>query len=165
MERDTAGQTKIEEIREESLGRVRPEEGQPPPLIASQKAPVVLENGFNPERLALVEAAGSQLSARHTSKKQLKKRVALEPRPPPPKPILPPHVTIPGGEENWLALWDLPDEQLERRITREKKRKAAERKALRVKQKSGKAERRIARDEKRRVYRDIKLEWKAIKGM
>lgn len=127
--------------------------------------PSVFPNGQKPPRLALEEAMASQRSSSRLSKTQQKKRAALEPRPPPPKPTIPQGFSIPEGEENWLELWDLPDDQLERRVFRAKKRKAAERKALRVKQKSGKAERRIARDEKRRVYRDIKLTWKTIKGM
>ena len=99
------------------------------------------------------------------SKSQLKKRAALEPRPPPPRPIIPDGISIPEGEENWIALWDLSDDQLERRVIRARKHKAAERKALRIRQQSGKAERRIARDEKRKVYRDIKLTWRSIKGV
>ncbi len=99
------------------------------------------------------------------SKSRRKRLAALAPRPPPPKPVVPEHVAIPQGETDWLALWDLPDHELERRVIREKRRKAAERKALRVKQKMGKAERREARDKKRLVYRNMKQEWKAIKGM
>lgn len=101
---------------------------------------------------------------REISKKQQKKIALYTPRPPPPKPIIPHGISIPEGEEDWLSLWDLPSDQVERRVLKEKKHKAAERKALRVRQQSGKAERRAARDEKRRVYREIKLEWKAIKG-
>ena len=123
------------------------------------------QNGINPDRLADIESVVSQKPLSRLSKTQQKKRAALEPRPPPTKPTLPEGILIPEGEENWLGLWDLSDDQLERRVLKEKKRKAAERKALRVKQKSGKAERRIARDEKRKVYRDIKLTWKVIKGM
>lgn len=133
------------------------------PFISAD--PSVFPNGRKPPRLALEEAMVPQRSSSRLSKTQQKKRAALEPRPPPPKPIIPQGFSIPEGEENWLELWDLPDDQLERRVFRAKKRKAAERKALRVKQKSGKAERRIARDEKRRVYRDIKLTWKTIKGI
>lgn len=117
-----------------------------------------------PDGLTSIDAANLPKSGKVMSKKQQKKRSCLEPRPPPQKPTIPENIQIPDGEENWLALWDLPDDQLERRVLREKKRKATERKALRVKQKSGKAERREARDEKRRVYREIKLTWKAIKG-
>ena len=133
--------------------------------VSTSIDPPVLRNGINPDRLAHIETVTRQWPASHLSKTQQKKRAALEPRPPPPKPVIPEGVSIPEGEENWLELWDLSDDQLERRVSREKKRKAGERKALRMKQKSGKAERRIARDEKRRVYRDIKLTWKAIKGM
>ena len=127
--------------------------------------PSALLNGLNPGHLTHVEAMGSPRAPSRLSKTQQKKRAALEPRPPPPKPVIPQGVSLPAGEENWLEIWDLPDDQLERRVLRAKKRKAAERKALRLKQKSGKAERRVARDEKRKVYRDIKLMWKTIKGM
>ena len=138
------------------------------PAINTTSEPSILPNGFNPDRLARIEAtitANPPKPSRGLSKTQQKKRAALEPRAPPPKPTIPENIQIPDGEENWLALWNLSDEQLERRVLREKKRKAAERKALRVKQKSGKEERRMARDEKRRVYREIKLTWKAIKGL
>lgn len=124
-----------------------------------------LHNGINPARLALMDIGRIEDPAKKMSKTQQKKRAALEPRPPPPKPTMPDGISVPDGETNWLALWDLPDDQLERRVIREKKRKAAERKALRTKQKSGKVERRAARDEKRKVYRELKLTWKAIKGV
>lgn len=123
-----------------------------------------LHSGINPARLALTDMGRAEQPLKKMSKTQQKKRAALEPRPPPPKPTIPVGISIPDGEINWLALWDLSDDQLERRVIREKKRKAAERKALRMKQKSGKVERRAARDEKRKVYRDLKLTWKAIKG-
>ena len=92
------------------------------------------------------------------------KHSCLQPRPPPPKPRIPDGISLPDGEQNWLALWDLSDGEIERRIMRSKKGKAAERKALRIAQQSGKSERREARDEKRKVYRDIKLIWKVIRG-
>ena len=123
---------------------------------------VMLQHSANPERLAQVE--GSSIR-QHRSKNQTKKMAKLEPRLPPPKPIIPAGISLLEGEVDWLSLWDLEDGALERRVIREKKRKAAARKALRVKQQSGKIERRMARDEKRKVYRDLKQEWKAIKGM
>ena len=119
---------------------------------------------INPHRLAQMDITQPSQATKSMSKTQQKKLAALAPRPPPPKPVIPENVLIPDGEEDWLALWDLSDYQLERRVLREKKSKAAERKALRLKQQSGKFERREARDEKRKVYRDIKLTWKAIKG-
>ncbi|KAL8717022.1 MAG: hypothetical protein Q9225_005700 [Loekoesia sp. 1 TL-2023] len=113
--------------------------------------------------VAQIEDHHSLQKPKKLSKAQQRKQAALQPRPPPPKPKIPEGISIPDGEEDWLTLWDLPDDQIERRILRAKRRKAAERKALRVKQQSGKADRREARDEKRKVYRDIKLIWKSIK--
>lgn len=124
-----------------------------------------LHNGINPARLALIDVGRFEGHPKKMSKTQQKKRAALEPRPPPKRPTIPEGVSVPDGETNWLVLWDLSDDQVERRVIREKKRKAAERKALRTKQKSGKVERRAARDEKRKVYRELKLTWKAIKGV
>lgn len=123
------------------------------------------QDGINPLRRQLIQAPNSnETKTKRLSKNQQKKLALLEERPPPPKPVIPDGIEIPEGEEIWLALWDLSEGELERRVIREKKRKAAERKALREKQKEGKAERRAARDERRRVYREKKLEWKAIKG-
>lgn len=133
--------------------------------IANQNHLTALPNGMNPDRFAYINLGKSDLNKTGMSKTQLKKKEALAPRPPPPKPIFPEGISIPAGEANWLALWDLPDHQLERRVIAEKKRKVAERKALRVKQQTGKVERRVARDEKRRTYREVKLTWKVIKGM
>lgn len=130
---------------------------------ANQDRLTALSNGVNPDRFAQMNLGKSDLATTGMSKTQLKKKEALIPRPPPPKPVIPEGISTPVGEENWLALWDLPDHLLERRVIKEKKRKAAERKALRVKQKTGKVERRVARDEKRRIYREVKLTWKAIK--
>ena len=155
--------TAIEQASNHAANTAKVRDARSPALISTN--PPALHSGMNPDRLVHIEAVESQRPMSRLSKTQQKKRAALEPRPPPPKPTMPQGVSIPEGEENWLGLWDLSDDQLERRVLRAKKRKAAERKALRLKQKSGKAERRVARDEKRRVYRDIKLTWKAIKGM
>ena len=132
--------------------------------ISIQACLTAIPNGMNPDRFAQMIVAKSDLNTTGMSKTQLKKKAALAPRPPLPKPIIPEGISIPAGEENWLALWDLSDHQLESRVIKEKKKKAADRKTLRVKQQAGKIERRVARDEKRRVYREVKLTWKAIKG-
>ncbi|KAL8694142.1 MAG: hypothetical protein Q9218_001139 [Villophora microphyllina] len=81
----------------------------------------------------------------------------------PPKPRIPEGISIPDGEPNWLALWDISDDQIEKNIMLSKIAKAAERKALRAKQQEGKYERREARDVKRKAYRDIKAIWRSIK--
>lgn len=133
--------------------------------LGNQNPLKTLVNGVDPDRFARMDIGKQYLTTKTMSKSQMKKQRALEPRPAPPKPIIPEGISIPEGEENWLALWNLADDQLERRVIKEKKRKVAERKALRLWQQTGKAERRAARDEKRRIYREVKLTWKAIKGM
>ena len=132
---------------------------EPPPEM-----PANLVNGFHPDRAEINPEDPTKPPGKRISKRQQKKQAILEPRPAPPRPTIPENIVLPEGEENWLALWDLSDEQLEKRVNRETNRKARERKALRIRQQTGKAERRLARDEKRNVYRDIKLEWKSIKG-
>jgi len=134
----------------------------PGPTITTSHATDVVD----PARAKMIEMEqASGAKAQHLSKTQQKKLASLQARPPPPKPVIPFGFSIPEGEENWLALWDLSDDELERRVIRGRRRKAAGRKALRVKQKEGKVERRAARDEKRKVYRDLKDTWKLIKGM
>lgn len=81
-----------------------------------------------------------------------------------PKPHIPDGIGIPQGEEDWVALWDITDAEIQKRLARAKKKAAAQRKALRSAQQSGKLERRAARDEKRKVYKELKETWKAIKG-
>lgn len=145
----------------------------PPPFNTTTTLPEAANSAstyggvnVNPERLKmLVDAKTPQPRRSGISKTQQKKLEAHVPKPPPPKPVIPPHVQWPSDEEeNWLELWDLPDNELERRVLRAKKKAAAGRKALRIKQKTNKAERRAARDEKRRVYREVKQTWKVIKG-
>ncbi|MCJ1427301.1 hypothetical protein MMC29_005204 [Sticta canariensis] len=131
---------------------------------SNQACLTAIPNGMNPDRFAQMIVAKSDLNTTGMSKTQLKKKAALAPRPPLPKPIIPEGISTPAGEENWLALWDLSDHQLERRVIKEKKKKAADRKTLRVKQQAGQVERRVARDEKRRVYREVRFTWQAIKG-
>lgn len=125
---------------------------------------VDLDQSIDAITAAQHEEVPSQRRPRKLSKAQQKRQAALQPYTPPPKPHIPEGISVLDGEENWLELWDLPDEEIERLIFRAKRRKASERKALRVKQQSGKIDRREARDEKRKLYRDIKLIWKSIKG-
>jgi hypothetical protein len=148
------------ELTEES-----PEDGQVNGVHAPSNA-VTKHGNVNSDRIEMIESGMQQsLQARTLSKTQQKKQQAeLNPRPPPPKPIIPNGIEIPSDEEeNWLELWDLDDNELERRVLRAKKQAARERKEFRQHQKSGKAERRAARDEKRRVYRDIKKSWQVIR--
>ena len=120
---------------------------------------------LNPERLQMLyDQKLNPPRPAGLSKTQQKKMQQFAPRPPPDRPVIPEGIVLPENETtNWLELWDLPDEDLERRVNRRKKQAARARKELRIKQKTGKAERRAARDEKRRVYREIKLSWKTLR--
>ena len=145
----------------------KPEGGEE--LSADQRAQPTNDHGPHEAVMSETQPTPMNLSDEKAntsfrSKSQLKKLAKYEPRPPPPKPIIPDDIPLSEGEVNWLSLWDLDDPEIERRIVREKRRKVTARKALRQKQQSGKAERRMARDEKRSVYRDLKLEWKTIRG-
>ena len=128
--------------------------------VSDQPVQDVGLSNVSQDRLAMLNSAPP---ARQLSKSQLRKRTALESQPPPRRPVLPEGIPVPEGEEDWIGMWDLLDEELERRVIRAKRRAAAERKALRKRQQAGKVERRAARDEKRTVYRDLKLTWKLIK--
>jgi hypothetical protein len=154
------------ELREQAIAR-----GEEPPkpngTTNEQTTSHGLVNGINLQRLKFFENTQPQPQAgvRQMSKTQQRKLEAHAPRPPPPKPTIPEDIPIPSDEEeDWLSLWDLPEGELERRVVRAKKRAAAARKALRIKQKEGKAERRAARDEKRKVYRGLKETWKVVRG-
>jgi hypothetical protein len=130
---------------------------------ASSRKLLLTHSGIHPQRLMQIGAE------RHNAlyprdKTPETEPVLYEPRPPPPRPIIRDPISIPEGEKDWIRLWDLDNEQLEKRVIRERNRKAADRKALRLKQQVGKVERLVSRDEKRRSYREIKLTWKCIKG-
>jgi hypothetical protein len=131
---------------------------------ASKATQAMGSNTMNGINLAWINLINTNPLKPKMSKTQQKKLAKFEPLPPPPKPCIPDGISLPLEEENWLALWDLSDEQMERRILGKKKRKAAERKAFRLKQQEMKDERRAARDEKRKVYREIKELWKGIKA-
>jgi hypothetical protein len=127
--------------------------------------PTPQHGNVNSDRMQMIESQVQQaFPNRNLSKTQQKKQAELAPQPPPPKPFIPDGIDIPlDEEENWLELWDLDNGELERRVLRVKKLAARERKEFRQQQKCGKAERRAARDEKRRVYRDIKQSWQVIR--
>lgn len=171
----TSIERKKEKLRRREEEAAAKANGEPAPPPEPEPAPPVVQtladdpsrnpHFVNPDRLKqLVQAKTQKPKRQGVSKTQQKKQEQRAPRPPPPKPTVPENVELPDDEEEpWLDLWDLPDGELERRVTRAKRRAAQERKNLRVKQKQGKAERRAARDEKRRVYRELKQSWKVIR--
>ena len=130
-------------------------------VIAPEIDQSYTQNNIHHERQQMME----DKKPGHTlSKTQQRKQALLAPRPPPPKPRIPEGIDIPSDEEeNWLELWDIDDNECERRVVRKKNKAARERKEFRQQQKSGKAERRAARDEKRKVYREVKQSWQVMR--
>lgn len=84
--------------------------------------------GVNPERIAMLKQLESETVKAGMSKRAMEKRRKLLPKPVPTKPVLPAGISIPEGEEDFLALWDITDQEVETRIHSEAKRKSAERK-------------------------------------
>ncbi|KAI4136347.1 MAG: hypothetical protein LQ341_005665, partial [Variospora aurantia] len=158
VEQDDGSIVTAESIRKRQEREAAKAIAGPTSLAHDEVAP-----GKDQNPIARSESFLSQSKLKKPSKAQQRRQAAFQPYAPPPKPRIPEGIPTPSGEENWLELWDLTDEQIERRILQAKRRKATERKALRIKQQSGKTERREARDEKRKIYRDIKLIWKSIK--
>lgn len=157
LERDAA-----RAAAQSALGQqVKGTKSEQQPHLAEKRPTSKLDSLFQEDKLIVHPGRMPQIEDRSA---RPQKRLCLQPRPRPPKPRIPDGISLPDGEPNWLALWDISDGEIERRIMRSKKGKAAERKALRIAQQSGKSERREARDEKRKVYRDIKLIWKVIRG-
>jgi hypothetical protein len=98
-----------------------------------------IQAGFNPERASQIQGLVQEKPKKaKISNKQLKRQAALQPRPPPPRPVLPERISLPEGEENFIALWDITDEEIHKRMSNEKRIKSAERKNLRRKQKEEK---------------------------
>ncbi|KAG4428884.1 hypothetical protein IFR05_015633 [Cadophora sp. M221] len=64
------------------------------------------------------------------SKKQLQRQEQLKPQPVPPRPVIPKGISLPEGEEDLLALWDITDAQITKRLADKKKEKARSRKQL-----------------------------------
>lgn len=161
LERKKQRQQEIE--AKEAAKKAAEENGQDVEMRdVDDKSGVVINGEVKVDQLPQNDLVNGKPRKPGISKTQQKKLAKFEPRPPPPRPILPEGVSVPEGEENFIELWDLPDGEVERRVTRAKRRKADVRKELRRKQQAGKAERRLARDAKRKTYRDIKLVWKMI---
>ncbi|TGO53217.1 hypothetical protein BOTNAR_0301g00030 [Botryotinia narcissicola] len=104
---------------------------------------IAVPEGINPERVHLLD--GEKKS--HISKTALKKKKMYEPKPVPPKPIIPGGVALPEGEENWLALWDISDGQIEQRIAMAKREAGNAKRDLRRRQREEARFRRFNLDE------------------
>ncbi|KAF7900818.1 hypothetical protein EAF00_003039 [Botryotinia globosa] len=110
-----------------------------------QNEDTAVPEGINPERVHLLD--GEKKS--HVSKTALKKKKMYDPKPVPPKPIIPEGVALPEGEENWLALWDISDGQIEQRIAMAKRGAGNAKRDLRRRQREEARFRRLMKAKRR----------------
>jgi hypothetical protein len=101
--------------------------------------------GINPERLA------QMLPGNHISNTQKKKQALYAPKPVPPKPVIPEGISLPEGEENMIALWDITDEEIVKRLNEVKKTKGQERAAFKKQQQKEKIFRRAMKIKKKQA--------------
>jgi hypothetical protein len=109
--------------------------------------PTTIE-GINPERLAQIQSA----PAHHISNTQKKKKDLYAPKPVTPKPVIPEGIAIPEGEENMIALWDITDEDIQKRLNEVKRKKGQERAAFKKQQKKEKIFRRAMKAKKKQAH-------------
>ncbi|KAF7944964.1 uncharacterized protein EAE97_005597 [Botrytis byssoidea] len=114
-----------------------------------QHEDTAVPEGINPERVHLLD--GEKKS--HISKTALKKKKMYEPKPVPPKPIIPEGVALPEGEENWLALWDISDGQIEQRIAMAKREAGNAKRDLRRRQREEARFRRLMKAKRRNAQK------------
>lgn len=91
--------------------------------------------GINPERMPLIKGGVPLVNPaappKKLSNKQKARLAASLPKPVPPRPILPADINIPEGEENFIALFDITDEDIQKRLSRAKGLKKTAAKQLR----------------------------------
>ncbi len=122
--------------REEKLKAQREGREVPPKPATLSLQPAALVYGgeqaaYNNQQM--VPCKGPKLS-----KKQQRRLEMLKPKPVPPKPVIPEGISLPEGEEDLLALWDITDEEISRRLRAQKKQKINAGKNLRKIQKEQK---------------------------
>ena len=136
---------KLQAKREGREPPPRPNWDAPAPASAPvlQSAASVYGNGGQPAwsgqqmRNTLKDQQGSKPNHK-MSKKQQQRQEMLKPKPVPPKPVIPEGIKLPEGEENLLALWDITDDEVARRLSRQRKAKREAGKKLRKVQKEQK---------------------------
>src|SRR6185312_2467562 len=80
-----------------------------------------------------------------------RKQEMYAPKTVPPKPIIPHGITLPEGEEDMIALWDITDEEIIKRLNEVKKQKGQERAAFKKQQQKEKVLRRAMKVKKKQA--------------
>ena len=116
------------------------EEGivKPAPKPDGEKEPDPLDPAnMDDERKALMQQLGLRfpVPGQKLSNKMKERFQKYMPRPVPPKPVRPEGIALPEGEEDWLALWDITDEQIKSRLSSAKSKRTATRRLESMKKK------------------------------
>ncbi|KAH9210343.1 hypothetical protein DL95DRAFT_448869 [Leptodontidium sp. 2 PMI_412] len=99
--------------------------------LEAEEAQRAVDQGMPaPTEFPAKEALKRMKHPKRISKKQLQRQEQLKPQPVPPRPVIPQGISLPEGEENLLALWDITDAQITKRLADKKKEKAQSRKQL-----------------------------------
>merc|ERR1712093_8777 len=129
-----AAEAKERKEREEAEGKdieKRYKDAEKAAKFEAEEAQRAIDQGLPaPTRYPAKEALKNMQRPMRISKKQLQRQEQLEPQPVPPKPVIPDGISLPEGEEDLLALWDITDEQITKRLANQKREKAQSRKQL-----------------------------------
>ncbi|CZT02604.1 hypothetical protein WAI453_002120 [Rhynchosporium graminicola] len=118
--------------------------------LEAEEAQRAIDQGLDvPTEFPAKEALKKMNRPKKISKKQLQRQEQLKPQPVPPKPVIPEGISLPEEEENLLALWDITDAQITKRLADQKKNKAKSRKELITIQKENKKLNRALKVKKR----------------
>ena len=110
-------------------------------LWEAEQRKILAENPIkNPDQARFIEVVNRQglVQIQKISKKQLQRREQLQPKPVPPRPVIPEGIMLPEGEVNLIELWDITDQQITARLREQKKAKSQAGKDLRAVQKEQK---------------------------
>merc|ERR1711939_1091217 len=123
-----AAEAKERKEREEAEGKdieKRYKDAEKAAKFEAEEAQRAIDQGLPaPTRYPAKEALKNMQRPMRISKKQLQRQEQLEPQPVPPKPVIPEGISSPEGEEDLLALWDITDEQITKRLANQKRKKA-----------------------------------------
>ena len=107
--------------------------------------PATALKSIDAERLAQIQGA------KHISNTQKRRLALYAPKPVPPKPVLPEGISLPEGEENMIALWDITDEDVIKRLANTKRKKGQQRAAFKNQQRKEKIFRRAMKTKKKQA--------------
>ncbi|KAH7336552.1 hypothetical protein BKA65DRAFT_36189 [Rhexocercosporidium sp. MPI-PUGE-AT-0058] len=99
--------------------------------LEAEEAQRAIDQGMPaPTEYPAKEALKRMKRPKKISKKQLQRLQQLKPQAVPPKPVIPKGIRLPDEEEDLLALWDITDAEITRRLADKKKEKTQSRKQL-----------------------------------